>query len=258
MILERQYITKEFDRFSLKKNNKFNIQAGNEEIEDENDEHTFFDSLYEYLKNNNISQSDVKTLNAFIQDEEYESDSIEYDVNMVGNIEQEMPKQCAEAIEQFIKAIKISAGAFSIGLRFYYWDHFKTLNELPDAEQKVQDDISTYSSINDLFIVCKYNSFKEEISYYPHFIFKQYLEEVVVKVNGYIYSKIVKKTKPVSKWTTPYTEYYGIEKDSRLTFNHLVSMIFYCDYSELSCAFSSSFRKVKKFETIKNIAQKQS
>eukprot|EP01084_Bolivina_argentea_P250768 420313_1 len=256
MILERQYITKEFDRFSLKKNNKFNIQAGNEEIEDENDEHTFLDSLYEYLKSKNISPNNISN---FIEDEEYESDCIESDINISGNIEQEIPKQCIEALKQFITMIKISSGSFRVGFRFYYWDYFKDLKQLPDDEQCIQDDISTYSSINDLFIVCKYNSFKEEIAhYYPHFIFKQYLEEVVVKVNGYIYSKIVKKTKPVSKWTTPYTEYYGIEKDSRLTFNHLVSMIFYCDYSELSCAFSSSFRKVKKFETIKNIAQKQS
>eukprot|EP01084_Bolivina_argentea_P032670 60472_1 len=194
MIQERQHITKEFNRFSLKKNNKFNIQVENEEIKDESDDITFLDSLYQYLKDKNVSVNNMQKLHTFIQDEQYESDSIEYDVNIDGNIGQIAENKCAEAIKQFIKSIKISAASFSVGLRFYYWDHFKGLKQLPDEEQAIQEDICSYN-IKDLFIVCKYHTFKEEISYYPYFTFKQYLEEVVVKVNKYISTKIVKKTK---------------------------------------------------------------
>eukprot|EP01084_Bolivina_argentea_P254138 427146_1 len=104
MILERQHITKEFDRFSLKKNNKFNIQAEDEQIQDENDDDTFLDSIYIYLQNDNNSENDLKKLNAFITQEEYESECIEYDVNIYktyGNIEQAVNTKCKEGIEDF-------------------------------------------------------------------------------------------------------------------------------------------------------------
>eukprot|EP01084_Bolivina_argentea_P057054 104314_1 len=179
MILERQHITKEFDRFSLKKNNKFNIQAEHEQIEDENDDNTFLDSIYIYLQNDNNSVNDIKKLNAFVEQEEYESECIEYDVNIYstyGNIEQVINTKCKEGVEDFIKSTKISSSSFSIGLRMYYWDYYKDIETVPESEKDVQRDTSGHN-VSDLFIIGKYSSFKEEISNYPHFLFKQYSEE---------------------------------------------------------------------------------
>eukprot|EP01084_Bolivina_argentea_P254139 427147_1 len=45
-ILKSEYMTNSFDRFSNKKNCKFNIKSQEEEIENEND-HTYLDELYE-------------------------------------------------------------------------------------------------------------------------------------------------------------------------------------------------------------------
>eukprot|EP01084_Bolivina_argentea_P238719 401081_1 len=53
MKLETQHISKEFDRFKLKKTSKFNIKVANEQIESENDT-TFLDRLIEHLKNENV------------------------------------------------------------------------------------------------------------------------------------------------------------------------------------------------------------
>eukprot|EP01084_Bolivina_argentea_P278263 475289_1 len=43
-----------------------------------------------------------------------------------------------------------------------------------------------------------------------------------------------------------------------LTFSHLLSLVFYCDYSELSTDFSSTFRKRHSYETIESIKNRNS
>ena len=47
--------------------------------------------------------------------------------------------------------------------------------------------------------------------------------------------------------------HYGISEGNVLEFYHLLSLVFYCDYSSLSSHFSSSFRKIKRFENLKSI-----
>merc|ERR1712110_921024 len=49
---------------------------------------------------------------------------------------------------------------------------------------------------------------------------------------------------------------YEISFDAVLLFDHLLSAIMYTDYSKLSTAFSSSFRKIKSFETLKSVKKR--
>eukprot|EP01084_Bolivina_argentea_P266524 452073_1 len=90
IISQRKNITKTFARFSITKNNKFNIKTINEEINELNDNNnnTYLDELYLYLiQNKNISKHDIEQLVAFTTNEEYETDSIEYDAGIHnGNI----------------------------------------------------------------------------------------------------------------------------------------------------------------------------
>eukprot|EP01084_Bolivina_argentea_P305057 526945_1 len=49
ILSEKAHITKQFDRFSTKKNTKFNIKTDpNEEIEDDHEDNTYLDAVYEY------------------------------------------------------------------------------------------------------------------------------------------------------------------------------------------------------------------
>eukprot|EP01084_Bolivina_argentea_P036818 68077_1 len=85
----------------------------------------------------------------------------------------------------------------------------------------------------------------------------QYKKEITVKVNNYINAKIVKATTAGGRKMC-YREHYGIARDSPLAFNHLLSIVLYCDYSELSSDFSASFRKISRFETISSIKNRNS
>eukprot|EP01084_Bolivina_argentea_P063326 115665_1 len=54
----------------------------------------------------------------------------------------------------------------------------------------------------------------------------------------------------------PYLKRYGIEW--KLSYKHLLTVVLYCDYSELSSDFSRSFRKVNRFETIRSVKARNS
>ena len=52
--------------------------------------------------------------------------------------------------------------------------------------------------------------------------------------------------------------HYEVAVGSVLSFYHLLSLLLYTDYSDLSSTFSSSFRKTKPFETLENIKRRNS
>ncbi len=105
-ITQRQHITKSFNRFATPKNNKFTIKT-QEKLGESNV--TDLDEFYEYFcnnnNNNNISINDIKKLNAFISNEEYESECFEYDLNILnGNIIKSINnKRFKNQLENFIK-----------------------------------------------------------------------------------------------------------------------------------------------------------
>ena len=156
-----------------------------------------------------------------------------------------------------------SASSFSVGLRFYYWEFYKDLKELPFEEQMIvgsmdnSNDHSGYD-ICDLFIIGKYASFKEEIMAYKYLTLEQY-QKCVFKVNQYINAKIVKAMKaPPVRDAPPYMKGYGISVGAPLLFSHLLSLVIYCDNSELCTDFSGSFRAIHRFETLGSIKQRNS
>eukprot|EP01084_Bolivina_argentea_P052600 96616_1 len=145
IISERTYITKEFNRFSTKKNGKYNIKTQEDEMENIADNNTYLDEIYKHLQNNNIKATHVKKLNQFIQSEEYETDSIAYDIEIYdGNIDNAVASTtCIKQIKNFIETTTVSSTLYSVGLRFYYWNYYKNLNQLGTDEQVIG-----YSKVN--------------------------------------------------------------------------------------------------------------
>eukprot|EP01084_Bolivina_argentea_P260441 439823_1 len=105
----------------------------------------------------------------------------------------------------------------------------------------------------ELFVEQKYSSFKEEISHYKHFNMKDYIELVIPKINEYISTETVKETKADSGGGDWIKFKYDVLAGSSLSFHHLLCIILYCDYTELSRDFSSSFRALKPFEPLSSI-----
>ena len=125
-------------------------------------------------------------------------------------------------------------GAFSVGFPYNYWSKFKW-------------DWYRYTDKSDeYYIEPKYRNFKEEILEYKDLSKKQYENEVITKANIYIETKAVKGI--------PATEYksdglkYNIAAGTEISINHLISVILYTDYTNLSSQFTSTFRQNGLFE----------
>eukprot|EP01084_Bolivina_argentea_P260444 439829_1 len=105
----------------------------------------------------------------------------------------------------------------------------------------------------ELFVEQKYSSFKEEISHYKHFNMQDYHQLVIPKSNEYMSTETVKGTKAKNGSSVWVNFKYNIPNGSSLSFHHLLCIILYCDYTELSRDFSSSFRALKPFEPLSSI-----
>eukprot|EP01084_Bolivina_argentea_P033113 61278_1 len=117
----RAHVTKGFDRFSPTKNSKFNIKAHEKDfgMHYDNDGETYLDAAYEYLQSENVEQKGVETLVHFLKDEEYETETIGYDMN-VGNIAKCVPyryNDCVQKFFSFFQADEVNVSSFSVGLR---------------------------------------------------------------------------------------------------------------------------------------------
>ena len=132
----------------------------------------------------------------------------------------------------------VSKGAFSIGLKFDYWSKYK------DKENK---------ELNEMYVEKKYDNFQAEIYQYQHEMedIKTFKNEVMVKVNEYINSAVVKSTSCPVNWYEESEEYpYGIPRGATMSKNHLISIILYTDYTQLSSDFTSTFRKHGAFDSL--------
>ena len=145
------------------------------------------------------------------------------------------------------------ATTFSLGLRFYYWPYYKDKDELPANEQMIGSTDNKHDhfgyKVCDLYVDKKYDSFKEEIANYSNFGIAQY-KEAKIKTEKFMKTKEIKKTKAKG------TYYLRYEIAAALIFEHILSLILYTDYTKLSTDFSSSFRKLSTFETLKSIKQR--
>eukprot|EP01084_Bolivina_argentea_P261910 442778_1 len=261
MVTKRHSVTKPFERFSTTKNNKFAIKLKESENET-NDETTGLDEIYLGLKIQKVSNTNIRKLQQFILCQEYETDTFEYDLALRGgNISQWIQNYDAmEKIQNFLSSTKYSVTSFSIGLRFYYWDYYKTIKQLGSDEDWWKYNFNDHSgyAVHDLFITPRYNSFKEEISNYRYISFKEYADLVVVKVNIYMISKMAKQScvphDPMYRDSViPYRKHYGKKEGDPMMFSYLLALVLHCDFSDLCTDFNTTFRKVSRFEALGSV-----
>ena len=154
-----------------------------------------------------------------------------------------------------------SAGSFSIGFRFYYWDYYKTIDKVPDNGAGRIENHPSYK-VCELYVSKKYGSFGEEIINYRQFVdihiikFKQL---IIKKAREYINTKLVRSMKYDDE-DKPHRDpqNYGITKGTPLGIDNLLSIILYTDTTVLSSEFSSTFRRISPYETLTNTKRRNS
>eukprot|EP01084_Bolivina_argentea_P104805 187642_1 len=192
LINDRKHIMSTFNRFKCHEKFKINVNNNNVYDQKHHGSDTYIDHLMQYLDEKDIKKEMLEQIKHFINFEQYDTEAFLYDMEnndnsniiwYINNI------STIEKINAFIKLNQSSSLSFNIGIRFYYWQHFKHLKNVPENEQRFAFNINDHSgySIDKLYIEKKYNSFKEEIANYKHISFYDYQHLVVQKAMRYQY-----------------------------------------------------------------------
>eukprot|EP01084_Bolivina_argentea_P012780 23922_1 len=219
---------------------------------------TFLDRLFQFMMNAGIEKTNLNQLKSIINEDEHDSDSLknvfeqEYEI-----IVDFIPCEYYQPIKQYLRSCKISASSFSIGYIFYYWDIYQSKN-ISNEKQRVgnKNDHSGYQPY-ELFIKAKYESIKDEMLHneiLPLEIVE--LQKSTYKALEYEHADVVRQIKSDEK--TEMTHHYGIKANTPLSFKHILSIILYCDWTELCKVFSSTFRESKPHETISSVKKRNS
>eukprot|EP01084_Bolivina_argentea_P232021 391145_1 len=259
-ISERQRTTKSFERFKQGNNSKFNISTNCiTTVHKDTGGATYLDKMFAYLLERKVDQPTLVNLQQFLNAQEYDSEAVsgdldggnEHDGNIYTHINN---TQCVENMKACIQTAKTSSTSLSIGLRFYYWRYYLTIKQIPREKSDNVNDHGGHD-ICSLFVEKKYASFKEEILNYEYIPIQQYENEILVKAENYENTEIVKST-TASLWCAP--EHYGVLKDEQLSLKNLLSLILYCDCTDLCTNFSSTFRQISPFEMLQSIKKRNS
>ena len=139
----------------------------------------------------------------------------------------------------FVFPCLVLSNAFSTGYRFNYWGQAGRRTDF-----RHDGEVSPY-----------YNSIKEEILHSGWIHIKVWYE-MINKAQMYFQTNKAKhmKTNP----RRSHHQWHDIKPESKIRLEHLVAIIAYCDYSNLSTDFSSSFRQKDPFETIQSVIDRNS
>ena len=249
--------TQRFDRMNGA--NRFNINLGNDDLFDkndgDNDNETYLDSISANLENEGIEERVIQNLANYIMNEQFESETIDLDLQIVpnGNIEshfkdeksiKRIKKMFEKTASMLLKSqLSISSSCHalssnpiyfsaSVQMRTFFvgfdWKYWK-------SDRKYDDE----------YVSPRFIDFKAEIMEYKqiHNIRKVYQTVIHKKAREYRQTNLVKSL-------TSKSDEYGLSEGDAIPIDYLICIILYTDYGDLSTHFSASFRARHKYEPI--------
>ena len=157
----------------------------------------------------------------------------------------------------------VNSSAFQTGLEFYYWDYYrykKVDGFCGDLFFRVNGRIQIPASTdgdsgepNEKYVAKKYDTFKQEICEYEYLSIKHYQNIIIPKVTQYINTKRAKRTIVRVVFAPRYYLHYDIQPGAEISFNHLVALCLYTDFSNLCTDFSKSFRRIHNYESMDSV-----
>eukprot|EP01084_Bolivina_argentea_P129335 228429_1 len=205
---------------------KFTIHSSKHCDVKENDNVLLTDDLLSFLEERPSLFKVTQVFRKMLITEEFDSDAIKDDMNNVqSNLKQSLGNELQFIqIKEHIYQLQLHQYTIAVGYRFEYESEVF----FPDAT-----------------VPLKYITFKHEILNNQMFSLKLHqLKLSIIKTLKYIQSEKVKQMK------------HNFDKKSSISFNHLLSICLYCDWTELSTSFSSTFRKHKPLESLSAVVKR--
>eukprot|EP01084_Bolivina_argentea_P066020 120336_1 len=159
----------------------------------------------------------------------------------------------SKKFHQITMSAKNDLQSFSFGQKYYYWNFFKNpgvFDILGEGEYSNWNVQKKYISLKEELInneLAILNPMQWKNEYYKAQI---YIKSYYCKKN--LYADPIDDT---NKQLFPQhnNNLYGYAKGTPITTQHIISVIVYCGYSQLSYAFSETYRKLNEKESNKNL-----
>eukprot|EP01083_Nonionella_stella_P155542 502592_1 len=153
-----------------------------------------------------------------------------------------------------VKEKQIKNKLYDGGRRFFYWDYYKDNHDekhvvFMDDLGNLESDTNPGYKLCDWYIPSKYKDLKDELLHNAICAFSvQQFENTMVQANdkltGWIDDEMVEDI--LCKW--PYwSTSYVIARGDEITLQHILSVMFYTNYSKQCYEFSATFRKCGEY-----------
>ena len=156
-------------------------------------------------------------------------------------------------IQRYTQSRRMSRYSFQVGFRFYYW---KTYVFNTDLQQHPNNrfDHGGYEP-SQLYVEAKHGSIKEEVLNNRHLqLGVLHFNTAQQKAKEYLSTETAKRfTAAATTECDEIFKMYNINPGDSLTLQHILSVILYCDNTDLSTAFSRTFRRTDALQTINEI-----
>ena len=227
-------------------NDKYNIVS----VGIEDTDKTFSEEIKNYIKDKNndrikqhLLEEILINLQQYLIDNDYDSDSVKDDTEIAqeSNIFEFINKDnkgIIDSILEFIEFVNLSSNSFSTGYRFNYWNN-EFDGHYPDGH-----------------VYKYYNNIKEEVKNCGHFNMKQWEMSIIQKSNRLYQTNMAKNIETNNDYF--HQKWQDITNGSLISESHLISLILYCDCSDLCTNFSSTFRQKHVFESIESVIRRNS
>ena len=231
----------------------------------------FTDYLFTALNENKSKLNDemVEKFKTFLLENSYETDSICYDINNqpqsnimieTKDLDKEQAVLLLSIVNKFVYIESSHAASYSSGYRYFYWDYYKGMNKqwnilLTNTDGQPQVEGNRGYMIKDWYIPRKYKDLREELLTNATFTFSiqqfnNIKQQSTIKLKNWLSDP---DTRPLESQTNVGVAWaencYGIPRGKQITVQHIMSLLFYTNFSDHSAAFSGTFRRKHGFET---------
>eukprot|EP01084_Bolivina_argentea_P276813 472405_1 len=230
-------------------------------VNDKQREKTFTDDVLDNMCLAGIETNTVLALKEYLLLQEYDTDSIENDIDIYDdektcNLLETIPNilNCIEEIKNYMKMANVASAAFSTGFVFWYWKYYEHVDDnqiRQEQEWWVPNDFGGYG-VRELFVTEKFQSLKQEVLNSKFISISFFNEKVIAKGDEYYKTKKCKNMKCVDGDPL----HFGIETDTKLEREHLYVLVLYCDFSDFCTSFSSTFRRMKWNEPVSTVRER--
>ena len=259
-------------------NDQLQLKRNNEDKDDQEQGHCCMDELYKVIGQSEFEDTKViHELYEYIQDEEFESEALMQDIyqnddsqsNILGIFTSKSNdgNSLCNILIKFIFETTLDRRIYSPGWRYYYWDFYKyntnqwNILYKDDTGRPTEEGNKGYR-LMDWYIHKKYLTYKTEIlnNNTAPFDISEYNDVLMTateKRQNWLNNEEARSLKCPDNHDF-FKDTYGIAPGDIIKVEHIMSVMFYTNFTENSRLFSETYRKQSLYETDESLKQRHS